>query len=240
MSVIRSCAAVFGALCFGFTINVASATVVTSYADLGDGRSFFDIVHGGPFENVQIGGATLTATSIANNGAGPAETPSSLGGFIYSQYDSFWNAPFDPAVTPGNREGKWQHNKDVILNFDVALFAAGVTLFSPGMHGTQPDGVIVTAYSGPDATGTMLGTGTSPTNPISPPLTAAKSPFNFLYFVGVVGDGTPIRSLKLQPVDYTDGFYLDSIAVVVPEPGAGVALLGGAACVLRRRRSSRC
>ena len=239
MSAFRSCAAVLGALCFGFTINVASAEVVTSYADLGDGRSFFDIVHGGPFENVQIGGATLTATSIANNGAGPAETPSSLGGFIYSQYDSFWNAPFDPAITPGNRQGKWQHNKDLILNFDVALGAAGVTLFSPGMHGTQPDGVIVTAWSGAGATGTMLGTGTSPRNPIAPPLSASQSPFNFLYFVGVVSEGAAIESLKLQPVDYADGFYLDGIAVVVPEPGAGAVLIVGASSLLRRRRPSR-
>jgi hypothetical protein len=226
-------------------VSPSSAAVVNSFGDL-PGAVFHDLPPSGSNDifgpvPINAGPATVTVTSsqVLNGGAGPTQSPAFLGTFDYSTFGPNLNSGIDPNVNPGNYAGEYENDVDLILDFDVPLTAAGVSLFSSG-YGTGEAGIVVTAHAGPGATGAVVGSITSPTNPVynlPRPLPVSVLPFNHVYFVGITADGAPIRSLRLQPLAYDRGLALDGIAVAVPEPALGLAIAAAALLLpLRRRR----
>jgi hypothetical protein len=90
-----------------------------------------------------------------------------------------------------------------------------------------------------DGTGSVVGSITSPDNPlytVPRPISGYPVKNQHIYFVGVVAESPTIRSLRLQPTNYSSSMLLDGVAITVPEP-ASLAMVGiGGLAMLKRRR----
>lgn len=162
--------------------------------------------------------------SSVNSGAGP-------------QQGNTTSTPTSPGEGPhaaSNYLGGTATTGTLTVNFNSPVLAAGVftiDLFNPSSLGV-PDTVTLSAYTGANGTGTLLGTGT-----------AAGYNFqnNNLYFMGILSTGGNIGSVVLNQNGNNSGdvIGLDNFEFAahsgsgVPEPGTftlmGIGLLAGAA-----------
>ncbi len=180
-------------------------------------------------------GVTLTTTGPAATvtyGAGPGQanagsTPTSTGEGLHATSNY---------VFAGGGVPPWTFT----VSFDNPVMAAGaflIDLFNPSST-TARNPVTLSAYTGVDGTGTLLGT-----------VDAAQYNFqkNYLYFMGVVSTAGDIRSIRLagaggDPSDFPDKLGIDNVryASAVPEPGSLTLLASGfgglALLILARRR----
>ena len=137
----------------------------------------------------------------------------------------------------------WSSNDGTafVANFDRAVQAVSIDM---GDVGGDNDTLLLQAYSGADATGTLIDTATF----ILPSGDDLTDPFTFTHATLTVGTLAPeIRSIRFigGTESYETPFgtfavpnsvYYDNLAVTVPEPGS-LALLGlGTLALLRRRR----
>lgn len=115
----------------------------------------------------------------------------------------------------------------LVATFDTPIFGAGMFLvdyFNP--LGDNP--VVISAYSGPDGTGDLLGSFVS-------------APYNFqpnnMYFMGIGSTDGDIRSLSIESTGgHGDIFGGEDFPHCIPAPGTAMPLLGVLAVWRRRGR----
>ncbi|VAX09058.1 hypothetical protein MNBD_GAMMA25-120 [hydrothermal vent metagenome] len=221
------------ALIFSLVLcHSADAAITHSFSDL-NSATFYDLPPTGsndPFGPlvIDVAGTNITVTSkeyVSGSTTEILTDPAYLGVFDRSYYPAgSFLAPIDSSVAPGSYSGEFETGRNIVLNFDQALSAVGAT-FMLGISGTEV-GVRITAFDNLDNTGNSLGTVITPNSPhlgLPRPLAGDSGPFYFLYFVGIQADTASIRSLLIEPLDPTDGFALDGIALAtsaVPVPAA--------------------
>ena len=185
------------------------ATATTSFADFAGGQ-FLDhapasgtIGAYGPF-TFNFGAQTVTVTR-------DPDWPDiwSLGSMCCDPVDGFWAIPNDPAIDPGDFEGRaWSSADDLILNLDPPVRAFGATFKHYTLGSIAQGNRMIIAWDGPDGTGNMIGTVSS----------QAYQYADFRYyldFVGIIDETESIRSVTIPGLD-TDWTLLDGIAVVPP------------------------
>jgi len=229
----------------------ANAAITHSFSDLNE-AVFYDLPPSGSYSPfgplvVDVAGTNVTVTSkryVSGSTTEVLTDPAYLGVFDRSYYPTgSYLAPVDSSIAPGDYRGDYQNDANIVLNFDQPLSAVGAS-FMLGISGTEI-GVRITAFDNLDNTGNSLGTVITPNSPhlgLPRPLDGDSGPFYFLYFVGIQVDAATIRSLLIEPLDASDGFALDGIALAtsaVPVPAAvwlfGSGLLGIAGLARRKK-----
>ena len=219
-------------LTIAFTLSItsmsASSTPVTAVSDLPDAvifeiepsTSVFD-----PFGPFTASNANGTATGTAVTFRLDIETiedPPQIGFFSEEPFtDLFpdWYDTVDPAINPGDYTGRYTGDRLLIMTFDQGVAGVGFTLHSAG-NGVMTTGSIITAYDGPDGTGSVIGTVTTPDTPEECCPFTTPAPYNHLYFGGVRSDEGLIRSVIVEPLVASQGWGIDTVAIA---PAAGPA-----------------
>ncbi len=218
----------------------ANATITHSFSDL-NGATFYDLPPTGsndPFGPlvVDVAGTNITVTSkeyVPGSTSEISTDPAYLGVFDRSYYPvGSFMAPIDSSIAPGDYRGEYESGVNIVLNFDQALSAVGAS-FMIGISGTEI-GVRITAFDSLDNSGNSLGTVITPNSPhLGLPRPLSGGPYYFLYFVGIQAESASIRSLLIEPLDATNGFSLDGLALAtsaIPVPAAvwlfGSGLIG--------------
>jgi hypothetical protein len=209
-----------------FATGVAGiAGTITTYT--------FDTLATGALASNAYAGLTLNATgefTTISNGAGPGQSnisspPVSPGEGVHSASNYL-----------GNNDGT---SGGLTVDFSTPVVGAGIFTIDVYNPSAGSDNVSLSAYSGLDGTGTLLGTATG-------------AQFNFqannLYFLGITSSANNIQSVVFNSIGGESGdiIGLDNLEVatssgtVTPEPGTilmglSASLLGLAA--MRRRRA---
>ena len=176
----------------------------------------------GPIEPLafQPAGGTVIAsftTTGVNNGI--VKDPAIVGRYDDSASFALLPArygPVDPASNPGDYRGIFQAFEIFTITFDVPVTGAGVTLYSNPSNNQLRTGSIVTAYDGPNGTGSVIASTVSPDTTVGCCPFDVPPPWFFAFFRGIVSPEGLIRSLVIEPTGPVGGWGIDAIAVGSP------------------------